>query len=394
MTDLEAAMKIRQRLVAHRRALHQNAEAGLELPVTREYVARQLTAMGIQPQPCGHGLTATLGQGSRCLLLRADMDALPIREESGESFACPSGSAHACGHDLHTAMLLGAARLLSSRGSALPGRVKLMFQPGEETFQGAMDMVENGILEGVDAAVALHVTTGRLPVGSLLYNATGTMMCSADGFRVELLGRGGHGAYPNLTVDPIHMGVRLCQALEGLPAREAAPGSIQVLTIGRFQAGTAANVIPDTAVIEGTLRCDTPEGRKRWLARISEIARGTARLWGGEARLTMLSRVPPLKCDGALTEQMLGYIRELDIPDTQMVPGIRAAASEDFAHIAQRVPSVFLYVSAGFPNDLGDIPLHNPKIRFHEDVLPLGTAMLAHCARRYLENGDTKRNRI
>ncbi|HCT92434.1 MAG TPA: amidohydrolase, partial [Lachnospiraceae bacterium] len=256
MDFYKQALELREETVEHRRWLHSHAEIGLDMPKAQAYVMEQLKAAGLDPQPCGHGVTAELGRkGGRTLLLRADMDALPMPEESGEPFACLTGTeAHTCGHDFHAAMLLTAAKLLKENEAALPGRVRFMFQTAEETFEGAKDMMANGILEGVDGALAYHVGSGRMSVGLFMYNSGGTMMYSVDGFRITVHGQGAHGAYPHNSIDPINIGVHIYLALEALIAREADPGKACVLTIGNFAAGSAPNIIPDTAVLQGTLR--------------------------------------------------------------------------------------------------------------------------------------------
>ena len=187
------------------------------MPKAIAYITEKLTEYGLEPRPCGHGITALLGKGESTFLLRADMDALPIPEESGEPFACPTGTEnHACGHDFHAAMLLTAAKMLKETESRLKGRVKFMFQPAEETFEGSRDMIAHGILTDppVDAAFACHVTAGRLPLGLFMYNAKGAMMFSVDGFRITVHGRGSHGAYPQNAVDPINIGVHIHLALQ------------------------------------------------------------------------------------------------------------------------------------------------------------------------------------
>ena len=178
MNYYERALELRAETVAHRRWLHTNAEVGLQMPKAQAYVMEQLAECGLEPQKCGHGVTAQLRKGGgKILLLRADMDALPMKEESGEAFACPTGTeAHTCGHDFHAAMLLTAAKMLKEHEDELEGTVRFMFQPAEETFEGARDMMANGILEGVDAALAYHVSSGRMPTGIFMYNDTGTMM--------------------------------------------------------------------------------------------------------------------------------------------------------------------------------------------------------------------------
>ncbi len=380
------ALEWQEETLENRRYLHRNAEVGLNMPLACAYITRKLEEYGLSPVPCGHGVVATLGRNSgKTLLLRADMDALPMPEESGESFACPTGKqAHACGHDLHAAMLLTAARLLKACEPALKGRVRLMFQPAEETFEGSRDMLAHGVLDGVDGALALHVAPGRLPVGTVLYNAGGVMMSSVDGFRITLRGKGGHGAYPNLAVDPIHTAVQVYTALEGLIAREANPEKTCVLTVGRFAAGDAPNIIPDVAILEGTLRTNDPDARNLLVRRITEVAQGVSQVNRAEFTLDRLSQVPPLVCDAEFTNQIVSYLPDAGVPNLRAVPGMQANASEDFANIAERVPSSMLYLSAGYPDERGDYSAHNPHVRFNEDVLPAGAAILAHCAVRYL----------
>ena len=387
MNYYKRALELREETVSHRRWLHSHAEVGLEMPKAQGYVMEQLRNTGLAPRPCGHGVTAELGkEGGKTFLLRADMDALPMPEESGEPFACPTGTeAHACGHDFHAAMLLTAAKLLKESESTLAGRVRFMFQTAEETFEGAKDMIDNGILDGVDGAFACHVGPGRMPTGLVMYNSGGAMMYSVDGFRITVCGRGAHGAYPHNSIDPINIGVHIYLALEALIARETDPGKACVLTVGSFSAGSAPNIIPNTAVLQGTLRTNDRDSREKLFRRIREVSQRTAEVYGGSAEVQAISQVPPLICDRTMTEEMVGYIKELPIPGLAFVPDMSASASEDFAAIAEKIPSVFLYLSAGYPDERGDAPAHNPKVRFNEDVCPIGSACLAHCAVRWLE---------
>lgn len=335
MDFYERALELREETVAHRRWLHKNAEVGLHMPKGQNYVMEQLKEYGLHPHICGHGVAAELGSGEgKTILLRADMDALPMPEE---------------------------------------------------TFEGAKDMMANGVLEGVDAALAYHVGSGRMPVGLFMYNSGGTMMYSVDGFRIMVHGQGAHGAYPHSSVDPINIGVHIYLALESLIAREADPSKACVLTIGNFSAGSAPNIIPDTAVLQGTLRTNDSDSRKKLVRRLKESVQKTAEVFGGAAEVELISEVPPLVCDPAMTDEMVEYMKELPIPGLTPIPDTSASASEDFATIAERVPSVFMYLSAGYMDERGDAPAHNPKVRFNEDVCPIGSACLAHCAVRWLE---------
>ena len=393
MNYYERALALQEETISHRRYLHTHAEVGLDIPKAKAYVMNTLRSCGLQPEECGFGVSAVLGSGSPCILLRADMDALPLAEESGEEFACPTGTeAHCCGHDFHAAMLLTAAKMLKENESALKGTVKFMFQTAEETFEGAKNMIDHGILENPapDAALAFHVTAGRMPIGLYMYNNTGTMMSSVDGFRITVTGKGSHGAYPNASIDPINIAVHIYLALEALIAREADPAKSCVLTVGKFSAGSAPNIIPENAELEGTIRTNDPACRELLVRRMKEVAAGTAAVYGGSAQVEMLSQVPPLICNPKLTTAATSYLEELKIPGSTGYPGISASASEDFAAITERIPGTFIYLSAGFPDDRGSAPAHNPKVRFNEAVCPVGAAGYAHCATRWLEDNSRR----
>lgn len=389
MNYYERALELKDETIANRRHIHKNAETGLDLPKTKAYVMEKLTEYGLEPKDCGYGVTATLGKGGKVLLLRADMDALPMPEESGEEFACPTGKeAHTCGHDFHAAMLLTAAKMLKEKEDTLEGTIKFMFQPAEETFEGSKNMIENGILENppVDAALAYHVSPGKMPIGLFMYNDKDTMMYSVDGFKITIHGKGSHGAYPHVGVDPINIGVHIHLALQELIARESDPTHSCVLTIGQFAGGTAANIIPETAVLQGTIRTNKPEARELLVRRMKEVAEKTAAVYTGTVDIEMISEVPPLICNPKLTDEVVGYMQELGIPGLTPYPGISASASEDFAVIAEKVPSTFMYLSAGYLDERGQYPAHHPKAQFNEDVCPIGAACLAHCASQWLKN--------
>ena len=389
MNYYERALELKDETIANRRHIHKNAETGLDLPKTKAYVMEKLTEYGLEPKDCGYGVTATLGKGGKVLLLRADMDALPMPEESGEEFACPTGKeAHTCGHDFHAAMLLTAAKMLKEKEDTLEGTIKFMFQPAEETFEGSKNMIENGILENppVDASLAYHVSPGKMPIGLFMYNDKDTMMYSVDGFKITIHGKGSHGAYPHVGVDPINIGVHIHLALQELIARESDPTHSCVLTIGQFAGGTAANIIPETAVLQGTIRTNKPEARELLVRRMKEVAEKTAAVYNGTVDIEMISEVPPLICNPKLTDEVVGYMQELGIPGLTPYPGISASASEDFAVIAEKVPSTFMYLSAGYLDERGQYPAHHPKAQFNEDVCPIGAACLAHCASQWLKN--------
>lgn len=387
MDFYKRAVELKEETIENRRYIHKNAETGLKLPKTKAFVMDRLKKYGLEPEECGDGVTAMLGKGGKVLLLRADMDALPMPEQSGESFACPTGAAdHACGHDFHAAMLLTAAKMLKENEDMLEGTVKFMFQPAEETFDGSKNMIEHGILDNpkVDAALAYHVSPGKMPVGLYMYNDKDTMMYSVDGFKITITGKGSHGTYPHVGVDPINIGVHIHLALQELIARESDPAHACVLTIGQFQAGTAANIIPDTAVLQGTIRTNHKEARELLVRRMKEVAEKTAEVYKGTAQIEMISEVPPLICNPKMTDEIVGYMNEMNIPGLTPYPDVSASASEDFAVIAEKVPSTFMYLSAGYQDERGTYPAHHPKVQFNEDVCPIGSACLANCAVRWL----------
>lgn len=390
MNYYEHALSLKEELIQHRRNLHKNAEVGLHLPKTKQYVMETLTKYGLSPQSCGEGVTALVGKGQPVILLRADMDALPMPEESGLAFSCPTGEqAHCCGHDLHAAMLLTAAKLLKENESALKGTVKLMFQPAEETFEGALNMIDHGVLESPrpDAAMAYHVSAGKILPGTFMYNdSRDAVLFSMDGFTITIKGRGAHGAFPHLSIDPINIGVHIHLALQELIARECSPQSSCLVTVGQFSAGSAPNIIPETAVIRGTIRSNNAEARKFLVRRVQEVAEGTAAVYGGTATVEMTGGVPPLLCDPQLTREMTGYMRELPIPGWTGCSGFSAAASEDFAFISTEIPSTYIHLCAGFEDERGHASAHNPKVQFNEDILPIGAACMAHCATEWLKH--------
>ena len=388
MDYYKRANELKEDTIEIRRYLHKNAEVGSDLPNTVEYVMKQLKEYGIQPQLCGHGVTATIGKGKPVILLRADMDALPITELSGEEFTCTSGNMHACGHDIHTAMLLTAARMLKEDEDHLHGTVKLMFQSAEEIFKGANDMIEHGILDNPrpDAAMAYHMMIGKNQVGTYMYNAGGIMMNSVDEFKITIHGKGTHGAYPHQGIDPINIGVHIHLALQELISREANPQDICTLTIGKFNAGSAANIIPESAILQGTLRTNNVSTRENLLSRMKEVCHKIADTYRGTVEIEMVSTVPPLMCDPQLTLEMAEYMSQIGIEGLKGIPNSTAIASEDFAIIAEKIPTTYMILTAGFMDERGDYPLHHPKAQFDENVCVIGAACFAYCASHWLGN--------
>ncbi len=393
------AEDLKEYLINCRRKLHSVAETGFELPKTLDFVAGELRTMGIEPKHCGRaGLTALIGSGEgECFLLRADMDALPVPEESGLPFASTNGNSHACGHDVHTAMLLGAAKLLKVHEKELKGQVKLMFQPAEETLEGAKDMIEAGVLGNPTprGALMLHLmTASSLPCGSVVIPKGDMGAPAADYFSIEVRGKGCHGASPNTGIDPITAAAHILIALQELSARELGMNEDAVLTIGAFRGGEASNVIPDSVIMEGTLRAMEDETREYIKLRLVEIAKGIAASFRTEAKVSFGSGCPGFLMDGELLKNLDVYAREL-LGEKMVFNAAhmatsggrdgRTAGSEDFAYVSRKVPSVMLALAAG-ESEKGYVhPLHHPAVRFDEEAMPSGAALMAHIALRRLE---------
>ena len=381
-----------------RRTLHRHPEVGFDLPQTRALVKQALTEMGYTPQDCGKAGILVLAGGKKpgkTILLRGDMDALPIQEESGVDFASEvSGRMHGCGHDMHTAMMLGAAKLLKAHEEELEGTVKLEFQPAEEIFQGSPDMIANGLLEDpkVDAAVMFHVVAGMpLPSGMVLVPGGGITMASCEQYYITVHGKGGHGSMPEACIDPITAAAHIHIALQEINSREMDPHSFGVFTTGRFQAGAASNVIPDTAEMWGTIRTIDPENKVGELIhkRMTEIAQGVAAAYRCTAEVGFSDYCPCMVVDETLSKDAFGYLSEMlgqGVMDmTSLTGGKPGGGSEDFAFVSHEVPTVSMFLTAGNANEGYTYGQHHPKVKFDDSVLFEGSAAYAYMALRWLQ---------
>lgn len=393
---LNEARTLEENCIRDRRHLHAIAETGFELHNSREYIRNRLTEMGYAPINCGKcGLVCSLGKPGKTILLRADMDALPMSEESGLPFACDHGNMHACGHDMHTAMLLAAARILKQHEAELQGTVKLMFQPAEETLAGAKDMISAGVLENphVDAAMMVHVLSGQsIPAGTVIVSAPGVSAPAAGNFTIRIQGRGSHGAMPSAGVDPINIAAHAIIALQEINARELAMSQSAALTLGMVQSGTTANVIPDTALLRGNYRCYDDETCELIRRRIVEISTGVATTFRGEAQVHFDSDCPTLINDASLCTlaersllRALGEGKVFNAAKLAQSSASKSSGSEDFASVSQLVPSVMLALAAGEPEKGYVHPLHHPKAQFDESALAYGSTAYAAVAMAYLQ---------
>jgi amidohydrolase len=390
----EQAAEIGGELTDLRRSIHAEPEIGLDLPATQRKVVEALRGLPVEVT-LGNELssvTAVLRGGlpGPAVLLRADMDALPLTERSGVPYASTiSGAMHACGHDLHTAMLVGAARLLSARRDELAGSVVLMFQPGEEAEGGARTMIEEGILDAAGshpvAAYALHVASSLLPLG-LVASRAGTLMAAADTLSVTVHGRGGHGSQPHHAADPVPAACEIVLALQTMVTRRFDVFDPVVVTVGTFHAGTADNVIPDEAEFRATVRSFSPAARAAVQEAAPQVARDIAAAHGLTATAHYLDGYPVTVNDDAElanAEQaiaaVLGAGRFFSLPNA--IPG-----SEDFSYVLERVPGAFLMLGATPPEvDAATAPFnHSSEAVFDDAVLPDGAALYAGLAMRRL----------
>ena len=386
---LESARELGPRIVSDRRTIHSHPEMAYEEEQTSILVQARLRELGL---PFRSGLAKTgvvaeikgeLGDGP-CVLLRADMDALPIEEKSGVAFASEvPGVMHACGHDAHTAMLLGAAQLLLDRRSKFAGTVKLMFQPAEEGGAGAARMIEDGVLAQpkVDAAFMLHVRP-ELDAGQVSVGA-GPILAGADAFTITVEGRGAHAARPHQSIDPVVVGAQIVLAVQTLVSREVDPTVPAVVTLGSFNAGNRSNVIADRAVLKGTIRAFDDELFTRLETRLREVVAGVAGALRAKARIEFEMRYPPSVCDAAMAEQLGDTVRSLLGPEAVFTSEPQMGA-EDFAFVLQKVPGAMLWLGVKKPEWQEPKPLHTAIFDIDESALPIGSSALAGVALDYL----------
>lgn len=397
---LEEAKVMNQELMENRRYLHRYPELSLALPKTKQFVMEKLKEYGYCPLEYGQsGVVAVAGgkKEGKVFLLRGDMDALPIREETELAYASEhEGCMHACGHDCHTAMLLGAAKLLKEHEDEIEGTVKLLFQPGEETLLGAKEMVDAGVLEhpNVDAAMMIHVTIGT-PIPDGMVGVFGGEPCyaSADWFKVGVMGKGGHGATPQLSIDPLGAVCAIHSGIQEIVAEHVNPAENCVMTIGEIHGGNTGNVIADTAYMRGTIRTfneQTRETLKDSLTRMAEHI-GKSRRCTAEVEFTNSCGV--VVCEEGVseallksTQEMLGSDAAVDLRTAFGGALRKVSGSEDFAEISKKVPSAVALLFMGNTKQGYLYGNHHPKSQFNDDFLYVGTATYANMAMEWLKN--------
>ncbi len=388
------AKSIKEDMIEHRRYLHSNAEVGFELSKTVEYIIKVLEQLDLKPHIFGNnGVCCLIGKNStdsKAVLLRADTDALPIKEDT-DLFFKSEKNMHGCGHDMHTAMLLGAAKILKKHESKLKKTVKLVFQPAEEILEGAKNMIENGILDDptVEKAYMLHTIVNSPFKSGTMIISNGISAPSTDYFEIEIIGKGCHGAMVNTGVDPIITAVHIVTMLDTIKTREISMNETATLSIGCINAGNTHNVVPEKAFIKGTLRAFDENTRKLMKMSLQRICENAARALKSNVRIEFTSSCPCLKNDSKLAENAFKTLT--NIFDKDMIKTSdelkksssqkqRTSGSEDFAYYSNKVPSLMIGISAGSTDEGYCYPLHHPKVIFNEDSLIFGAAALSALA--------------
>jgi amidohydrolase len=372
-------------LVALRRAIHQNPEQGFKEFKTAALVRSRLKAWGVDHKSmCGTGTVATI-KGSRpgpTMLIRADMDALPLQELNKVSYCSRNkGIMHACGHDGHTAMALLAAKLLQKRRTSFRGNVKIMFQPAEEGPGGAGPMISEGLLKGVDAAFAIHMwndlPTGRVGVRS------GPVFASSDEFRITVVGRGGHGAAPHQTIDPVAAAAQIITACQNIVSRKVDPTKSAVITFGQIHGGTRHNIIPDTVEMTGTVRAFEEPVRKQMQREIPKVAGGVASALGAKIEFHYRVGYPPTINEESMTDLVRDSVREAAGTAAAVEQDISMGA-EDMSLVLQEVPGCYFFLGSMNPRKGLVHPHHSAHFDFDEEALPLGVETWLRLAQRFL----------
>ncbi|MBE1445356.1 amidohydrolase [Paenibacillus sp. OAS669] len=377
---LEEARALYPVLADFRRDLHRYPELSMQEVETTRKIKQFLLNEGITvlPLELPVGVLAEIvgDEDGPIVALRADIDALPVQEETGLPYASEiAGKMHACGHDFHTAAILGAAVLLKRHASKLRGKVRLLFQPAEEKGTGARAMIEAGALEGVEAIFGMH-NKPELPVGTIGLSA-GPLMASVDGFKIKVHGKGGHAAVPDAAIDPIVAASAIVGGIQTAVSRNTSPFDRAVVSICSFHAGTTWNVIPDLAVLDGTVRTFRQEVRHDMPDRLHRIAMGIAAGYGAEAELSWFSGIPTVNNDAAAVETVRYAAEALKLQVAEAIP---SAGGEDFAHYQEKVPGCFIWMGTS-----GTEEWHHPKFTLNDEALVPSAALFALTAVHALE---------
>lgn len=379
---------LQPQLVNWRRRFHQYPELGFTEEMTAAFVCQTLTALGIDHQAgvAKTGIVATIDspQPGPVLAIRADMDALPIQEENEVPYrSCHDGIMHACGHDGHTAIALGTAAYLAQHRETFRGTIKLLFQPAEESPGGAKPMIEAGVLKDpdVDGIIGLHLWN-NLPLG-MVGVRSGALMAAVECFRCQIFGRGGHGAMPEQTVDSVVISAQIVNALQGIISRNINPMDAAVVTIGELHAGTAMNVIADTASMSGTVRYFNPALADYFSKRIEQIIAGICQSHGAVYKLDYWHLYPPVINDESMTDLVRSVAAAVVETPMSILPNCQTMGGEDMSFFLQEVPGCYFFLgSANFEKGLS-FPHHHPRFDFDENVLSLGVEIFVRCVEKF-----------
>ena len=392
MSTLRAeALDLLPELIELRRTIHRSPEIGLDLPITQSVVVDALDGLGLEIST-GRGLSSVVAdlhgaRPGRTVVLRGDMDALVMPEDTGLDFASElPGVMHACGHDSHVAMLVGAARLLAARRDTLAGTVRFMFQPGEEGQAGARLMIDEGVLTGVDAAFAIHITP-NLPSGWIA-TRPGPLMASADEFEISVVGRGGHASTPHLTGDPVPVAAEIVTALQAAVTRRVDAFAPAVVTVTKLRAGTATNVIPETALLAGTIRTTSERTRGRVHDDVVRVAEGIAAAHGLRSEVQLFPGYPVTVNDDAVARLVIETAPEVLADGARVVESpAPTMGAEDWSYVLAEVPGAMAFLGVCPPDiaDPRDAPAcHSNVMRLDEAALPTGVALHVAMALRLL----------
>ena len=386
---LQEVKKIEPDIISWRRDLHQIPELALELPNTVKYIKEKLDEMGIEYKTLvnGNAIVGIIegGQEGKTIALRADMDALPIKEETNLPFASSNGCMHACGHDAHAAMLLGTAKILNENKENLNGNVKLFFQPGEEYPGGALPMIEEGAMDNVDAVIGLHagsifkdVEKGKIAV------SYGPMMASMDRIFIKIKGKGSHAAYPELSIDPISTAAEVISALQRVISREIKAIDPAVLSITRINGGFNQNIIPDEVELEGTVRTVNNETRQLIARRIEEITKGITAAMRADYEVQYDFKYPPLINSEEFTNFFVNSAKKIIDEKDIFEMKYPVMGGEDMAYFLEKAPGTFFFLSN--PNEIDGViyPHHNSKFDVDESLFYKGTALFIQTVFDYL----------
>ena len=382
---------LQSRLVEWRRKLHQKPELGFQETITAEFIRQKLQEWHIDHQTgiAKTGVVATIISNSpgKVLAIRADMDALPIHEANEVPYRSQhDGKMHACGHDGHTAIALGTAYYLSQHKDNWQGTVKIIFQPAEEGPGGAKPMIEAGVLHNpdVDAIIGLHLFN-NLPLGTVGVRA-GALMAAVECFRCQILGKGGHGAMPDQTVDSIVVASQIVNALQTIVSRNVRPLDAAVVTVGELHAGTALNIIADIAEMSGTIRYFNPDLENLIGERLEAIIAGICQMHGANYELNHWQLYPPTINDSAIAELVRYVAAEVVETSVGVVPECQTTAGEDMSFFLQEVPGCYFFLGSANPDKGLAYPHHHPRFDFDETALGMGVEMFVRCVEKFLNN--------